>query len=324
MMKLSTMKVVMETLDEKWQSRLAEEILSPWNYEPGTVYFVRASANFIFRFTYQRRRYFLRFNSAEEKELSGIQCELEILQQLSSSEVTTVKPVMSKNGYAVEKSVNLQGTFYASVFEELPGGHIDLENMDKGNLFEWGRALGSLHNEFSQLPEGCLECRDNPQSLLEKVKEWLPTRSPKVARELDQIEHEMSFWPKSKETYGYIHFDCEPDNVLFNEGRAGIIDFDDSMNNWYGADIVYSLRDLDGINEKYEKLQPFLQGYRNRFKLESDFYEKAEWYFRFHQLYMYARMLRSVDIKEHSSDPEWLRVLRNKLLSEIAKYEMEL
>ncbi|WP_409288043.1 phosphotransferase enzyme family protein [Peribacillus sp. SCS-37] len=324
MMKLSTMKLVMETLDEKWQSRLAEELLSPWDYEPGTVYFVRASANFIFRFKYKRRGYFLRFNSAEEKELSGIQCELDILDQLSRNEKRTVKPVVSKKGNTVEKSVTLQGTFYSSVFEELPGSHIDLEKMDSSHLYEWGRALGSLHNQFSKLPDGYLECRDDPQSLLETIKGWLPARSLKVERESARIETEISSWPKGRDTYGYIHFDCEPDNVLFNEGITGIIDFDDSMKNWYGADIIYALRDLGEFNEENERLKVFLQGYRSRFKLEADFFEKADWYIRFHQLYMYARMLRSVDIQEQTSDPNWLRVLRNKLLSKIEQYETDL
>lgn len=50
MMKLSTMKKVVDTLSEEWESSLAETILERWGYDAGTVRYVRASANFIFVF----------------------------------------------------------------------------------------------------------------------------------------------------------------------------------------------------------------------------------------------------------------------------------
>ncbi|WP_100406956.1 hypothetical protein [Bacillus solitudinis] len=67
MMKLSTMKKVFETVDSKWKSQLADLILEKWGYDKGSVFCLRASANFIFIFQKEGKRYYLRFNDSCER-----------------------------------------------------------------------------------------------------------------------------------------------------------------------------------------------------------------------------------------------------------------
>lgn len=50
MMKLSTMRTVDNTVDTHGSSPIAEQILTPWDYDQGSVQFFRSSANFVYRF----------------------------------------------------------------------------------------------------------------------------------------------------------------------------------------------------------------------------------------------------------------------------------
>jgi Ser/Thr protein kinase RdoA (MazF antagonist) len=72
MMKLSTMRKVVDTVDHEWRSPLAERILTQWGYDEGSVYYFRSSANFIFVFRKNGQRYFLRFNDACERDIKQL------------------------------------------------------------------------------------------------------------------------------------------------------------------------------------------------------------------------------------------------------------
>lgn len=68
MMKLSTMKKVLDTVDSGWRSPIADLIMERWAYDAGTLFFWRASANFVFIFKREGISYYLRFNEASERE----------------------------------------------------------------------------------------------------------------------------------------------------------------------------------------------------------------------------------------------------------------
>lgn len=57
---------------------------------------------------------------------------------------------------------------------------------------------------------------------------------------------------------------CELDNLIWQNGVPGIIDFDVSAHHWYAADISFALRDLFdyGITTADPRAQAFIDGYR--------------------------------------------------------------
>ncbi|OIU73078.1 hypothetical protein [Rossellomorea aquimaris] len=82
MMKLSTMKKVMNRLYSEEGDSFIQQILEPWGVDEDTVAIVRASANFVLTFTLEEKRYFLRFNDSSEREYSSIEAELAIVRYL--------------------------------------------------------------------------------------------------------------------------------------------------------------------------------------------------------------------------------------------------
>ncbi|MED1411165.1 MULTISPECIES: hypothetical protein [Bacillus] len=97
MMKLSTILKVVVTVDEEWRSSFAENILTNWEYDEGTLYYMRASSNFVFIFQNNGEHFSLRFVEKEEKSTEAIQAEIHILQYLSSCSLQVNVPVLSKN-----------------------------------------------------------------------------------------------------------------------------------------------------------------------------------------------------------------------------------
>ena len=121
MMRLSTMQKVLETVDNDWRSPLAEVILQNWGYDEGTVFYHRASANFIFTFTREGIPYFLRINDSCEREIDAIEAELKIVQYVNKNSLKAAQPVPSRNEKYIEAVETEWGLFYAVVFEALQG-----------------------------------------------------------------------------------------------------------------------------------------------------------------------------------------------------------
>ena len=317
MMKLSTMRKVVETVDSEWRSPLAEEILQRWGYDEGSVYYLRASANFIFIFKREGITYFLRFNESCEKEVEKIEAELKILQYLDNYSLQVAQPVKSLNNKYTEVVETKWGLYYAVVFEALTGKHYDIEELTMEQFYLWGQSLGKLHKSFKQIPEHYLQNRPSWKDQLNIAKGIIPVEEFAAHRELDRIYKWAEELEVTEENYGLIHYDFELDNVLFDQKKIGVIDFDDCTSHWYVADIIYSLRDVDEFNINSPIIKSFIKGYKTETTLDVNLLNNISEFQRMHEIVTYASMIRSVDIEKSSNDSEWLTNLRNKLCNYI-------
>jgi Ser/Thr protein kinase RdoA (MazF antagonist) len=322
MMKLSMMKKVVDTVNSEWRSLLAEEILERWGYDEGSVYYFRASANFLFIFKKNGATYFLRFNAISEKSLTALKAEIEILEYLRHQPLRVALPVQSLNQNFIETVENEWGTFYAVVFEALPGKQFETEELQKDQFFTWGSALGKLHHFLKEMPEEYRQNRKSWRDQLAFVQEILPTHETAALYELEQILKWSNGLDVTKENFGLIHYDFELDNQRWDNGMVGILDFDDCVNHWYAADIVFALRDLfeKEIDLKNELVEEFLSGYQSETRLDSQLEQEFPWFMRMHNLVSYTKLLRTVDIPESGDYPEWLSNLRAKLLRYMNQY----
>lgn len=320
MMKLSTMKLVMDTIDQDWKSTFAESILERWEYDKGTVFFIRASANFIFIFKNEGKHFFLRFNHSSERSFKAIDSELSILQYLNSKGIHAAQPVPSKNGQLLELVQTDLGGFHAVVFQAVPGRHEEWGDITQENLYRWGSTLGKLHQACKEMPQEYVTNRSGWQDQLVALQQFLPPSNVLIHKEITELGNLFNKLPIKKENYGLIHYDFELDNLLISENGVGIIDFDDCITSWYVADIVYALRDAGSFQLDSPKIQMFLNGYKNETSLDSNILKQASLFERLHRLMMYARLTRSIDIEMSTSYPQWLRQLHHKLSSMVNEY----
>ena len=139
MMKLSTMRTLIMTLDENGESPIANVIASRWNHDLGTVRFFRASANFLFLFKHSGQDYVLRFISVNERAFDAIHAELAYIDHLAVQGAHVAKPVLSRVDNLVETIETDLGMFHAVVFERLMGEQLELPDLTPGMITRWGQ-----------------------------------------------------------------------------------------------------------------------------------------------------------------------------------------
>lgn len=326
MMKLSSMKNVLQTVDGNWRSPLAETILEKWGYDPGSVYYFRASANFLFVFKREGENYFLRFTDAKEKSFARLESEMQILESLRNEPVKVAVPVTSRDGNLIEVTETSTSTFYAVVFEALPGNQFEVDDLELEDFYRWGKELGKLHNIFKLLPADIKTERITFRDQLSMAKEYLPLSETAARQELTVLQEWMETLEMNEDNFGLIHYDFELDNQRWLNGEIGILDFDDCMNHWYAADIAFALRDLlkTETDLANPKVFEFINGYQSEYSLTPNMAKELPMFIRLHNLLTYTGLIETLDVPVTEELPESLTNLRSKLEAYIENYRHSL
>lgn len=326
MMKLSLMHKVVAGLDKEHRSALLSAVASPWGCDPTRVYFWRASANFACVSTIGDQRVFLRFNSMSEREPELVAAEVEVLDALATMGLCVNVPVRTLSGRYVEVVETEWGTFVAAAFTRLTGKHIDACDMSPQQLVAWGAQLANLHNAMEKLPLGLAARRRSFTDILDFAALFAP--QPEVQAEIQAVREQLNMLEQTLQNYGLIHFDFEADNLMWEEGKVAVLDFDDSARLWYGADLVFATRDLfkgTAIDVLDQRFQRFLLGYRSHRFLDDVELVRMPLYIRLHRLASIARLGRCLDIDQNNLEyPDWLLNLYRKLSVLLDQYTADI
>ncbi len=131
--------------------------------------------------------------------------------------------------------------------------------------------------------------------------------------------------PVGPDSFGLIHFDFELDNLLWQEERPWIIDFDSCAWCWYAADIAFALRDLfadraDRVDQSDPRFLSFVEGYRQARQIAQAELDRIPLFLRLHNMITYAGLQRSLEGGSRPDDPDWLAALRKKLMQKQDAY----
>lgn len=308
---------------------LARLALTHWEYNEENLdkylkYF-RISSNAMYPFERYEKRCFLRLAPMEEKQENNLRGELEFLQYLQSKGYPSMVPVASKEGEFLLQLDTRWGKYYAGVFEGVPGKPIEDTDYNAEIMFSYGKALGKLHC-LSMEYEGehkPLHKKWNYEDALCWIKEVLQEYNAPcyMLEEVEKLEKELAELPRTKENYGLVHYDFEPDNVFYEEtsGECHVIDFEDGMYHFFLVDIeqVFDAlaQELSGETLLHAR-KSFLQGYTSEKVLEPEYEKLLPLMRRFCNLFAYARMIRCI-AEEIQEAPEWMCKLRNILQRKI-------
>jgi Ser/Thr protein kinase RdoA (MazF antagonist) len=325
MMKLSTMKTFFKTMDEKWFSPVAEEILSFWEHDPGSNRIIRASSNFVCSFQNEGQRRILRFVAAEERLEAAIQAEMDFLNHLAGRGLRVNRPVLSRTNRPVETIKTSAGVFHAMVLEVLEGKQFETDEFSPEMITNWGRALGELHNASQGYPTSG---RATWKDYLNRLDQELPASDGTARRALYLLNTHLGELPVREDNFGLIHYDFEADNLIWANDIPGIIDFDDCAAYWFAADIAYALRDLfndraSQVDLNHPVFQDFIRGYRSVRPIGDEEIAQIPILFLMLNLRMYAELDDIVAEDGKADEPEWAAELRQKLAGMQAKYRQE-
>lgn len=226
---------------------LAKFALKNWEYDTETLgdclQHFRISSNAVYPFLWQGNMRFLRLSPASEKIENNLKGELEFLCYLQSRSYPAVIPVASNSGGLVVTLDSIWGKYYASVFKGADGNSIEDTDCNDHIVYAYGKALGQLH---------ILSAEYSP-----KIRKWTyrgvllwigktleKYHAPnKMLVELGEVQQALDVLPQTKDSFGLVHYDFEPDNVFWDETRqcCTVIDFEDSMYHFFLLDLEQAL-----------------------------------------------------------------------------------
>jgi Ser/Thr protein kinase RdoA (MazF antagonist) len=323
MMKLGLMKQFFDSVDGEWRSPLADAIARQWFSGDFGAYCLRASANFAFIVKAEGRNYLLRFNHESERQAAFIAAELAFIAHLAARGVRVARPLPSLAGRLMESVPTPFGLCHGALFEFLPGEQLELEALDPEKIRRWGRALGEMHRAGEGLKIGG---RPDWSAQLDWLRQVVPRRETLVWREADAVAERLQALPRSDANFGLIHYDFEPDNLVWSGAEIGIFDLDDCAYSWFAMDIVNALGSelFDDCIGRFDftnpRLQGFLEGYRSARPIDDAELQWAPLFLRLDNLIAFARVYRSIAAGPVADEPQWTTDLRQKLQRMLDKY----
>lgn len=310
MMKLSAMLKVDSTIDAEGRSHIAERILEPWEHDPGSARFCRSSANFVYTFSKDGERSFLRFADSDERSEAEIAAELALLRWVADQGMRVATPVASNRGREMETVATDLGTFHAVVFPALQGAECEIEELRADQFERWGATLGQLHATMRQYHGSAVSARRTWRDNLTLIKRFIPANELRIQAEYDHLAAWLSTLPQTETTFGLIHGDFELDNLFWqDDGVIAMLDFDDCSLSWYVADVALALRDLfeeAGVDLSNPSLRAFIRGYSQHASLDEEAVAQLPTWLRLANLTNYAKLLRSMDLPASGDYPEWV------------------
>lgn len=299
---------------------LAKEALAHWEHDEASLEDMlarfRISSNMVYPFLNNGEVYFLRLSPTEEKLEEDFYAELELLDYLEQRNYPAMRILKTRDGKRMLRLSTKWGEYFAVVFTRAPGEQIEQLTPTETMMFQYGKALGRLHVLLSEFEP------QHKRRTHEQILDWVEAvlheyEAPdKAFTELELLRDELAALPKSKESYGLVHYDFEPDNVFFDAatGECSVIDLDDSMYHWYALDIEQAFDSIEEFGEETGKWakESFLEGYRSERGYTEEMDRSRTVLRRFVNLYGYARLIRSV-AERFEDEPEWLENLRVRL-----------
>jgi Ser/Thr protein kinase RdoA (MazF antagonist) len=190
----------------------------------------------------------LRLSYRPDRTLECTQAELHFVNYLAERGVHVAKPIPSINGNLTEV-IQVSGIPFIIVsFQKGRGmrvpdnGYRYREGVPIEEYFyNWGRVLGQMHR-LTKCYQPLSDSMRRPEWYAEEQFSGFPAgdRLPQVHEKYERLINELRALPKSKDSYGLIHFDFNDGNftVDYDNGDITVFDFDDSCYFWLMYDIA--------------------------------------------------------------------------------------
>jgi Ser/Thr protein kinase RdoA (MazF antagonist) len=262
----------------------ARDVLKAFPIEPGQLTLINHSENVTFKVIDTRggAAYVLRLHRPGYHALQSLQSEHVWTRALAAVGVAVPSPVAARDGRDYVE-VTISGTAerrYAGLARWIQGESLadllrrqpDVQVIER-SYEQIGSLLASIHNQSAswQPPANFRRHALDADGLMGEAPFWgrfwehpvlsVAERSLLLATR-DRIHSALIRYGKNPVTYSMIHADLFPDNVLINNGRVAVIDFDDAAFGWHQYDLAVALVDLQALPSFVATQQACIRGYR--------------------------------------------------------------
>jgi Ser/Thr protein kinase RdoA (MazF antagonist) len=272
-------------------AELARVALASWGLEARELALLKYRENAVFRVTADNgRRYAIRVHRAGYHSDAELESELAWMRALSDDgfDVPEVLPTRDGGLFQVVSHPGIPEPRQIDLFAWIDGqplGSVEtgLEG-DAEALAQTFQTIGvlaaRLHNQAArwQPPAGFTRHAWDTEGLVGERPLWgrfwelealSESERTLLVRARDRVREELSALPRSPRSYGLIHADFAPENLIVDGSRVRLIDFDDAGYGWHLFEIATTL--YFHIGQPYFATieRAMLAGYRSTRELNS-------------------------------------------------------
>lgn len=240
------------------------------------------------------RSYILRLTHPLYVDFELIEGEVDWINYLADNAVRAPRAIASENGNLVEIIEDEDSSYAAVSFEKAEGRQIVFDDPDEWNtdlLVKYGRAIGRMHaltKRYVPKDKSVRRMKWYQQDWVANVDRYLPASESLVRQKHGDLLRILHGLPKSRDSYGLIHGDAHPWNVLIHKGDLILTDFDFCERSWFASDIgiilFYAVMvPTQGMNKTsfaHHFLGNFAKGYRRENRIDSYWMEQVPSFLR--------------------------------------------
>jgi Ser/Thr protein kinase RdoA (MazF antagonist) len=183
----------------------------------------------------------------------NVRSELEWIEALSGEGgVTTPAPIRGIDGQLVQVIAEAGGPRWTAVaFEHVDGSVLEDHDDPTAHFAEIGRVSGVLHEHSRRWvpPRGFTRFSWTLDDMVGPQARWGSWANAPVSRSeaalLSRAQEiavsSLSLYATTPETWGLIHSDLRPSNIMVSSEALTVIDFDDAGYSWYLYDFASAL-----------------------------------------------------------------------------------
>lgn len=266
-----------ETLSAAQLQQLAQQAIAayPRQYH-GEVRLLCQSENATFIIRTAQARYALRIHRPHYHSRQDIESELAWLDALTAQGIAVPHAIAAADGQrvlslALDADLHPDTQRYAVLFDWIEGSMPTVE-VSPIAFQQLGEITARLHQHSKhwQVPEKFQRIIWNHDSMVGAHGHWGDWRNAPHLNLKDhdmveacivEIKQQLHDFGQSAERYGLIHADLRLTNLLLDQDRIGVIDFDDCGMGWFMHDLAAAI----SFNEHYaaapEWIEHWLSGY---------------------------------------------------------------
>ena len=263
-----------------------------WRADAGSLRFISADYNIVYRFESDRRGHYLRICHSSLHPLPKARQVMAFLRYLAAEDVPVGMPAPSVTGKFIE---TLGQGYYASAQHEAAGVLMERHARDIAVYEAWGESLGKLHAASRRFqPDPSI---DYDYPTVQRFWRNIATTVAKATPDLQRVYAELTDWMNGlpRQDYGLTHGDYRPGNVVWGGRVAKTIDFDEPNYHWYIADVARALLELwdEPLEARICFRERFMRGY-SRFHNIDPWWQKQLPFFVQHR----ALLMHAWDVQE--------------------------